>query len=85
VSFDVGTSAPTLAAVFLDLDGTLIDSETIWNEAIRCLVNQKGSAVSEMILARTHGAGGVPGAAPRARLARLATRSNGNPCGGVGA
>jgi HAD superfamily hydrolase (TIGR01509 family) len=55
VPLDVGASTPTLAAVFLDLDGTLIDSETIWNESIRWLVDQHGSAISEVVLARTHG------------------------------
>jgi len=44
-----------LAAVFFDLDGTLIDSEEVWNDAVRRLAASRGVVAAEPLLARTHG------------------------------
>jgi HAD superfamily hydrolase (TIGR01509 family) len=43
------------AAILFDLDGTLIDSEEVWNEALREFVRMRGAAVSAEVLAGTHG------------------------------
>ncbi len=43
------------AAILFDLDGTLIDSEEVWNDALRDFVRMRGAALSAEVLARTHG------------------------------
>jgi HAD superfamily hydrolase (TIGR01509 family) len=43
------------AAILFDLDGTLIDSEEVWNDALREFVRRRGTALSAEVLARTHG------------------------------
>jgi HAD superfamily hydrolase (TIGR01509 family) len=49
-------SAPELAAVFFDLDGTLIESEDVWNDAVRQLAASRAAEATESLLARTRGA-----------------------------
>jgi HAD superfamily hydrolase (TIGR01509 family) len=44
-----------LAAVFFDLDGTLIESADVWDDAVRVLARTRGVEATEAILARTHG------------------------------
>jgi HAD superfamily hydrolase (TIGR01509 family) len=43
------------AAVFFDLDGTLIESEEVWNDAVRHLAATRAAEASESLLARTRG------------------------------
>ncbi len=44
-----------LAAVFFDLDGTLIDSEHVWDDAVRLLASSRSMEASAPLLARTKG------------------------------
>jgi HAD superfamily hydrolase (TIGR01509 family) len=44
-----------LAAVFFDLDGTLIESEHVWDEAGRLLASSRSMEASAPLLARTKG------------------------------
>jgi HAD superfamily hydrolase (TIGR01509 family) len=44
-----------LAAVFFDLDGTLIESEHVWDEAVRLLASSRSMEASAPLLARTKG------------------------------
>jgi HAD superfamily hydrolase (TIGR01509 family) len=44
-----------LAAVFFDLDGTLIESEEVWNDAVRHLATSRGTIAGDALLAGTHG------------------------------
>jgi HAD superfamily hydrolase (TIGR01509 family) len=50
-------SAPfgQLSAVFFDLDGTLIESEEVWNDAVRRLARDRGAVATDELLAKTHG------------------------------
>jgi len=43
------------AAILFDLDGTLIDSEEVWNDALQDFVRMRGAALPAELLARTHG------------------------------
>jgi HAD superfamily hydrolase (TIGR01509 family) len=43
------------AAVFFDLDGTLIESEEVWNDAVRHLARSRATEPGESLLARTRG------------------------------
>lgn len=44
-----------LAAVFFDLDGTLIESEHVWDDALRLLASSRSMEASAPLLARTKG------------------------------
>jgi HAD superfamily hydrolase (TIGR01509 family) len=44
-----------LAAVFFDLDGTLIESEHVWDEAVRLLASSRSMEATAPLLARTKG------------------------------
>jgi HAD superfamily hydrolase (TIGR01509 family) len=45
----------TLSAVFFDLDGTLIDSEHVWDDAVRRLATSRSVEADAPLLARTRG------------------------------
>lgn len=47
--------AGQLSAVFFDLDGTLIESEELWNDAVRQLAVHRGTVATDELLAKTHG------------------------------
>jgi HAD superfamily hydrolase (TIGR01509 family) len=51
---DVDTN-DRLAAVFFDLDGTLIESEHVWDDAVRLLASSRSMEASAPLLARTKG------------------------------
>src|SRR5690242_17517977 len=51
----LGVMSAYPAAILFDLDGTLIDSEEVWNDALREFARMRGAAVSAEVLARTHG------------------------------
>jgi HAD superfamily hydrolase (TIGR01509 family) len=51
----VSGGAGRLSAVFFDLDGTLIESEEVWNDAVRQLAVNRGTVASDELLAKTHG------------------------------
>lgn len=44
-----------LAAVFIDLDGTLIESEHVWDDAVRRLASSRSREATALLLARTRG------------------------------
>ena len=48
-------SIDRLAAVFFDLDGTLIESEHVWDDAVRLLASSRSVEASAPLLARTKG------------------------------
>jgi HAD superfamily hydrolase (TIGR01509 family) len=50
------TAPLELAAVFFDLDGTLIESEEVWNDAVRQLAASRAAEATETLLASTRGA-----------------------------
>ena len=51
----VATGSERLSAVFFDLDGTLIESEEVWNDAVRQWAAEHGTVASDELLAKTHG------------------------------